>query len=569
MMNMDTLVRIHTWRAVKRNSMKEDSRQLEFMEIDLSEEPITAAVPVPDRTTIVRADFDIRLPGGILSSEKRFVEEARQLIEVEGEQVPCVPFMSYWPTYGVMNEPQRKWYMYWRTEVRQGRFPDTDLSYLFIHIYELINGIGWQKPLEGYDQLKQLWMNYRERLPQLDVYMQEWILDYDLVHELNMSLSEMVELSSGYLPPEILDMELQRLLSSNVSDISLKLLQRYYDYDITLSKFYRDGGKQVLEQYIPRVMALVDSYLLRTRKAGILDQFELNHERTIERTLFRKAVYDDSIYGKSVQMTYVPIGEHADFVQFVTRVFRCTENKCRELLGFRGRLRGKTLEPELANVIERYLDKAFAAEQMPVVEQAIVRIDAEKLAALQQESEYVRRALMIEDEQAPEDGNVNHATDVSNRWDGLETLAEIEQDTDSQGHVIIQNSVDEARSEDDTYSSQLKVDGEKAINSDRGQGSGDSESSTLQWEETVFADLDEEWTAFSRQLSPQHVQAIYALLGVNPDTELMRVAEQYGTMPALLLDEINDVAMETIGDLLIDADRIVSDYMNVFEHVKR
>lgn len=251
MMNMDTLVRIPTWRTVKRNSMKEDSRQLEFMEIDLSEEPITAAVPVPDRTTIVRADFDIKLPGGILSSEKRFVEEARQLIEVEGEQVPWVPFMSYWPTYGVMNEAQRKWYMYWRTEVRQGRFPDTDLSYLFIHIYELINGIGWQKPLEGYDQLKQLWMNYRERLPQLDVYMQEWILDYDLVHELNMSLSEMVELSSGYLPPEILDMELQRLLSSNVSDISLKLLQRYYDYDITLSKFYRDGGKQVLEQYIP------------------------------------------------------------------------------------------------------------------------------------------------------------------------------------------------------------------------------------------------------------------------------------------------------------------------------
>jgi hypothetical protein len=49
----------------------------------------------------------------------------------------------------------------------------------------------------------------------------------------------------------------------------------------------------------------------------------------------------------------------------------------------------------------------------------------------------------------------------------------------------------------------------------------------------------------------------------------MRVAEQYGTMPALLLDEINDVAMETIGDLLIDGDRIVSDYMNVFEHVKR
>ncbi|OAX49147.1 hypothetical protein gpAD87_13265 [Paenibacillus sp. AD87] len=547
MMNMDTLVRIHTQRTVKRNSMKEDSRQLEFMEIDLSEEPITAAVPVPDRSTIVRADIDIRLPGGILSSEKRFVEEARQLIEVEGEQATFVPFMSYWPTYGVMNEPQRKWYMYWRTEVRQGRFPDTDLSYLFVHIYELINGIGWQEPQEGYDQLKELWINYRERLPQLDVYMQEWIIDYDLVHELNMSLSEMVELSSGYLPPEILDMELQRLLSSNISDISLKLLQRYYDYDITLSKFYRDGGMKVLEQYIPRVMVLVDSYLLRTRKAGILDQFELNHERTIERTLFRKAVYDESIYGKLVRMTYVPIGEHADFVQFVTRVFRCTENKCRELLGFRGRLRGKTLEPELANVIERYLDKAFAIEQMPVVEQPIVRIDAEKLASLKMESEYVRRALMIEENHTSEDEDANNVSSLPT--------------------TVIQNSTEEAESA--KQSNQPEVDVEGALNTDGGQGSGNTELLTLQWEADFSADLDEEWLQFSEMLPPQHVQAIHALLGVSPDTELMRVAEQYGTMPALLLDEINDVAMETIGDLLIEGDRMVSDYINVFEHVKR
>ncbi|WP_218135358.1 TerB N-terminal domain-containing protein [Paenibacillus sp. 276b] len=546
-MNMDTLVRIHTQRTVKRNSMKEDSRQLEFMEIDLSEEPITAAVPVPDRSTIVRADFDIRLPGGILSSEKRFVEEARQLIEVEGEQAPFVPFMSYWPTYGVMNEPQRKWYMYWRTEVRQGRFPDTDLSYLFVHIYELINGIGWQEPEEGYDQLKELWINYRERLPQLDVYMQDWIIDYDLVHELNMSLSEMVELSSGYLPPEILDMELQRLLSSNISDISLKLLQRYYDYDITLSKFYRDGGMKVLEQYIPRVMVLVDSYLLRTRKAGILDQFELNHERTIERTLFRKAVYDESIYGKSVQMTYVPIGEHADFVQFVTRVFRCTENKCRELLGFRGRLRGKTLEPELANVIERYLDKAFAIEQMPVVEQPIVRIDAEKLASLQKESEYVRRALMIEENHTSEDEDANNVSSLPT--------------------TVIQNSTEEAESA--KQSNQQEVDVEGALNTDGGQENGINEPLSLQWEADFSADLDEEWIQFSEMLSQQHVQAIHALLGVNPDTELMRVAEQYGTMPTLLLDEINDMAMETIGDLLIEGDRMVSDYINVFEHVKR
>ncbi|WP_440119209.1 TerB N-terminal domain-containing protein [Paenibacillus sp. QZ-Y1] len=522
--------------------MKDDSRQLEFMEIDLREEPETAAIPVPDRSTIPLSELNARQSGGsILSSEKRFVEEARRLAEVDGDQVPWVPFMSYWPTYGVMNEAQRKWYLYWRTEVRQGRYLDTDLSYLFVHIYELINGIGWHDPQQGYDQLKQLWMNYRERLPQLNIYMQEWIMDYGLVHQLETSFSEVMDLSNGYLSAEMLDMELQRLLRNNVSEVSLTLLQRYYDYDVTLSKFYRDGGKDVLAQYIPRVMALVDSYLLRTRQAGLMEHFELNDERTMERTLFRKAVYDDSIYGRTILLTYVPIGEHADFVQMVTRIFRCTENKLRELLGFRGRLRGKTLEPELANLIERYLDKAFATEQAEAVEQPMILIDTEKLASLQQESEYVRKALTIENDYTSEvkEEEVNHTTAASNL-------------------VAPQTTIEAQRATSFEGASQ-----------DNATSGASAELMVLQWDEAAVGDLDEDWMLFAGKLSPQQVQAIHTLLGESPDTELMRVAELYGTMPALLLDEINDVAMETIGDLLIDGDRIVPDYIDVFEHVKR
>ncbi|WP_339242221.1 TerB N-terminal domain-containing protein [Paenibacillus sp. FSL R5-0517] len=526
--------------------MKDNSRQLEFMEIDLSEEPVTAAVPVPDRSTIVQqpAHHAMQHRGGILSSEKRFVEEAKQWSEMEGDVSPWVPFMSYWPTYGVMNEAQRKWYLYWRKEVRQGRYPDTDLSYLFVHIYELINGIGWQNAQDGYNQLKQLWLNYRERLPQLNIYMQEWVVDYVLVHQMETSLSEVMDLSGGYLPAEMLDKELQRVLQNKMSDISLSMLQRYYDYDITLSKFYRDGGKEVMEQYIPRVMALVHSYLERTREVGLLPVFQPNEERMVERILFRKAVYDDSIYGRSVSFRYMPIGEHTEFVQMVTRIYRCTENKLRELLRFRGRLRGQTLEPELANLIERYLDKAYAIDQAETVEQPVIRIDTEKLASLQQESEYVRMALTIEDDHPSEvkDDEVHNANVTSNPVDALEARHEITPTEDSM--------------QPDPSVRDTAIEGSTA-------------SIGLQWDVSAEVDLDEQWLLFAKGLSPQQVQVIHALLGANPDTELIRLAEQYGTMPTLLLDEINDVAMDTIGDLLIDGDRIVPDYIDVFEHVKR
>lgn len=544
---------------MKYETMEDNSRQLEFTEIDLSEDVRTTEVPIPDRSTLARAPLDKQVTnGGVLSSERRFAEEARQYVELRGEEAAFVPFMSYWPTYGVMSESQRSWYFYWRTEVRAERYPDTDLSYLFVHIYELINGIGWQDPEWGYEQLKRLWVNYRERFPQLDVYMQDWLVDYGFVHQVHISLTEIMEITSGFLPMEISDMELHRLLTSDMSKLSLKLLSRYYEYDITLNKFYRDQGQSALERYIPQVMVVMESYLQRTRGIGLIDHLQLTKEKSIQRTLFRKAVYDDTLYGNSIDLTFVPVGESVPFCSLVTRIFRCTENKLRELLGFRGRLRGKTLDTEFAQVIERYLDKVFAAEQEELKEKPTVRIDLEKLAVLQQESDYVREALMM-DELAYSDDKLALDNQLLNQHQGMQVIGEQvtskknEFSTSPQPEdVNVQRTTETMEPDDGSIDLETK-----------------EEVFTLEWEDSFIAELDDEWILFANEIAPRHVQVIYALLGDEPDRELMQVAERNGTMPALLLDEINDVAMETIGDLLIDNDRIVPDYITVFEHVKR
>lgn len=524
--------------------MRDDSEQLEFIEIDLSEETETTRIQIPDRSSLM--ENTRRAPvsqGAVLSSEKRFVEEAVRLAEKTGERVSPVPFMSYWPTYGMMNDAQLKWYLYWRTEVRQDTYLDVDLSYLFVHIYELINGVGWQYPQEGYDQLKRLWLNYRERLPQLNVYMQEWMVDYVLVHNLHSLLHDVMQLSGGYLPAPFMDKELQRILQVNAADLTLDLLQRYYDYDITLNTFYRDGGKEIMERYIPKVMAVADSYLKRIGQEGLLPELKPEAEEIVERTLFRKAVYDESLYGRSVSFAYYPIGMHADFVQRLTRIYRCTENKLRELLGVRGRLRGKTLEPELTGVIERYLEKIYALEQKENVIKPVIHIDTVKLASLQQDSEYVRMALTIEEE--------NTASDSVETEVEIEAEAEVEVEDEVEVNSIVSKRDDYDRDQTNRTDDVANPNAQ------------------LQWDKAAAAELQEEWREFAEQLEPRHVVAIHALLGDQPDEDLNRIANETGTMPALLLDEINDVAMESIGDLLIDGDRIVPEYIDIFEHVKR
>ena len=64
------------------------------------------------------------------------------------------------------------------------------------------------------------------------------------------------------------------------------------------------------------------------------------------------------------------------------------------------------------------------------------------------------------------------------------------------------------------------------------------------------------------------LEVLHALKAGPNRSELQQIAEKAGSMPALLLDEINDAAMDTIGDLLIDGEAIADDYIDMLETLK-
>ncbi|MNJ45150.1 hypothetical protein D3C77_402340 [compost metagenome] len=72
--------------------------------------------------------------------------------------------------------------------------------------------------------------------------------------------------------------------------------------------------------------------------------------------------------------------------------------------------------------------------------------------------------------------------------------------------------------------------------------------------------LSEEWRELFAQLSGAHRQMLSALLNGENIAARFRIAEQAGSMPELLLDEINEISMEWIGDLLIEDGEIVEEY---------
>jgi len=73
----------------------------------------------------------------------------------------------------------------------------------------------------------------------------------------------------------------------------------------------------------------------------------------------------------------------------------------------------------------------------------------------------------------------------------------------------------------------------------------------------VEGTLPDGWDGFVRQLDECQRQVLRALCwDADPSLAVNRLAEEYATMPQFLLDSINQVALDTIGDIIIlpDAD---------------
>ncbi|MWJ31870.1 MULTISPECIES: TerB N-terminal domain-containing protein [Saccharibacillus] len=331
------------------------------------------------------------------SAEREFVRRAREMEGRTESEVPFAPFSSYWPTYAAMKPEQEQWYYYWRSEFRRSEKVETDLSYLFIYVYELINGVGWEHPQDGLDTLVRVWETYRARFRRLDGYMAEWVREFALVHALDLPESSALEQTSALLGGELLDLELARRFAEEPLDLTWELIARLSDYDATTSRFYKDQGKKVLPRVVPHVVRALDEHLLRARGIRLPGLFRAADDRITERYLFRSAVYDSELYGRTFLVRAPKLGLHAQLREFMTQVVRQSENELRARFKFGGRLRGIKLDPELMGVIAEAVEREFlppeerAAQQAP--KRLEVRFDLEELEKLRRDSDEVLRML--------------------------------------------------------------------------------------------------------------------------------------------------------------------------------
>lgn len=212
----------------------------------------------------------------------------------------------------------------------------------------------------------------------------------------------------------------------------------------------------------------------------------------------------------------VRISKSPPLRSLITRLFRLTENKLRELMGYRGRLKGINVDADMDDLITRFLKREYLKETQEDKGPTVV-IDPEKLERLQSDSEIVRTMLTVEnmDEQDYEASELEA------------TIGEIDPIQDSKEELLPVEVIEEAQA----------------------------------------VSIGSEAEQFANALSPLQREALLALLDEDGSQALLKLAAANGTMSELLIDEINEIAMDILGDLIIEGEDIVEEYISMLRNI--
>ncbi|WP_088549070.1 TerB N-terminal domain-containing protein [Paenibacillus aquistagni] len=501
-------------------------------------------------------------PDRKLSLEQRFVAYGREREWDIGEEASFVPFKSYWPTYESMTPSQLRWYFYWRGEVREERYPDTDLSYIFLYIYELINGIGWIQAMDGYRLLLRIWEAYQKRYQKLNAYLPEWVTDFKVVHRLDVPFQDIVDRTPRGLGGLLLEMELMSAFRKEPVEVSWRSLRKLSDYDAEKSKFYQQEGKAALESYAPRALALVDRYFSKTQGMRLIDKYR-PVTRNRKKFLFRSTVYDESMYGDLTDIDVMEITSCTKLRKFVTELIRGVENELREQMGFRGRLRNIKLEQEIARLIHKFVEREYAAQEAEK-NRIVVEIDSTKLKQLQQDSDQVRELLTVEEEMNLAESAPQLSFSIPNaRVDTEQLELRFDEHGREERMEVSASFSDTARV---SHSLTQAVEEEHPVSELHAANTRESIDLFSFKPESIEEPQDKdklssEWEELLSLLQPMHTEALQLLVQGESVSALVTVAMKYGSMADLLVDDLNSLAMECIGDLLVDGDQLLAEYV--------
>ncbi len=372
-----------------------------------------------------------------------FYQQAKLMEDYEDNAPSNASFWQYFPTYSAMNNRQLRAYFSWRTDVRHeraGKQP-ASLSYAFVHLYELLCGVGVTlEPIgrsreglseveQGFYAIEHFWHTYEDAYPDLGRYAKRWLRDYVVYHNLNR------ELFAPYLDDSFAQAidDFQKGLAA--WDASMAALSRVKKNEVNVAAGATNPGEarlfaslDTLSSYRPRVSRLyrdrpetfshvccgvvadLAHHYEKRRKNGLIESL-FGDWYDMPTTMFMNAVFwdekrhEDCTYHLSPHNMFVCKGGYWVHCAFhgttekspeLGRVLRVCDQRLREAIGYKHKLVAKDAPKYLDKFIAERIAERLAWEQEQ--ERRAIHVDLSQLAGIRAAASATRESLLIDEE---------------------------------------------------------------------------------------------------------------------------------------------------------------------------
>lgn len=529
----------------------------------------------------------------------RFYTAMKRCENIEGDPVPFVPFEKKLPTYFDMDATELAYYFYWRSKVRKGSFyRNTSMGYILVYVYELLSGIGWKEPKEGYEKLMLFWKNLRNQFPKLDECLAPWIFDFSELYLVPFLYPDFLGIPP-YSQTAFYNNVLTKLSDQKPLTLEFRqILKLCYSYDITKNRFYVSKYTTAIEKELPEILAYVDLYFWERRNKGILRVYGPTAQSRVEYRLFADTMSINR--GRTIPITQYQYATSDGWQKALKQIIKYSENKMRASVDFRSRVKTSPDFPELDRIIDRYFeqksivfnsktavnDGAKNSSLTPSPRKSITKSSRNSLTPISSQETSERRRRK---EVPPLTFNDDKINDIRRQSKAVRSALEVKEDApllkfdDNEMQEFIEklsenhyHFLEMMKSQNwNTIAEPAVLSMAKEIN----QVSEEILASTCiipkenriyvapEWREQLEQYIKEPAKERTSQtndqthtpstllelLSDAQRRAVVVILsGKKVNEQLERLADEEFSFPEAFIDEINDIALSTINTALID-----------------
>lgn len=549
--------------------------------------------------------------GRWLSEAELFYRQGTLMADFEDDCPYHGTFKSYFPTYNAMSDRQLRGYFTWRAAVRRGIVGETSLSFAYVYLYELINGIGVADPHEGFRALESFWRSYREIAPEIDRFASVWLQDYVVYHGLPAELLEPYKALSfdrSLMALRAAD-EHARVIAAQaakrkrgISALPLPAraseeqelfcaLDALSTYHLAGSRLYKQQP-DALRHVACAVFVRMSSYYQRQRSSSLIESW-FGEEVSLSYTMFGSAMFFEPEPHANAVYELDPIHRYrCDQGRWTCERFHGSRSKSpklgslmrgvdrclREALGFEHPLKmtGKT-----PKYVQKFIDEEISAWMSWQAAHAPrhIEIDVGQLAGIRATAAVTCDALLIEEERTGEGSLLEAACahDAVEESGANDPAKEnwprcSEQGCEVSSATFSETSIDSTQAKSLTDSHTLRPNIAASSHTSPGTHCGQNPLPA-----TSFAVLDATSNAPLKPAGPAasapplaaHELAYLSALLSGDQQAIQDARTAAGVSEDLLMDAINEALFDMVGDTVLefgaDGPALIDDYRDDVE----